>query len=48
MVQFVGDALKYFKMIKQSDVVRKKYIDDLSAEFAASTALPCHGGRGAE
>ena len=36
MVQFVGDALKYFKMIKQSDVVRKKYIDGLSAEFAAS------------
>ena len=36
MVQFVGDALKYFKMIKQSDVVRKRYIDGLSAEFAAS------------
>ena len=36
MVQFVGDALKYFKMIKQSDVIRKKYINGLSAEFAAS------------
>lgn len=36
MVQFVGDALKYFKMIKQADTVRRHYISGLSAEFTAS------------
>ena len=36
MVQFVGDALKYFKMIKQADTVRRNYINGLSTEFTAS------------
>jgi ubiquinone/menaquinone biosynthesis C-methylase UbiE len=36
MVQFVGDALKYFKMINQSDTLRQKYIAGLSAEFETS------------
>ena len=36
MVQFVGDALKYFKMLKQSDTIRGQYIDGIEAEFQAS------------
>jgi ubiquinone/menaquinone biosynthesis C-methylase UbiE len=36
MVQFVGDALKYFKILNQSDTVRSKYIDGLESEFRAS------------
>ena len=36
MVQFVGDALKYFKLLKQSDSVRRQYIDGLETEFQAS------------
>jgi ubiquinone/menaquinone biosynthesis C-methylase UbiE len=36
MVQFVGDALKYFKILKQSDDVRSDYLRGLESEFAAS------------
>ena len=36
MVQFVGDALKYFKMLNQSDTIRAQYIDGIEAEFQAS------------
>lgn len=36
MVQFVGDALKFFKLLKQSDSVRRQYIDGLETEFQAS------------
>lgn len=36
MVQFVGDALKYFKILKQSAQVRSDYLQGLESEFAAS------------
>ena len=36
MVQFAGDALKYFKILKQSDDVRSDYLRGLESEFAAS------------
>ena len=36
MVQFVGDALKYFKILKQSAQVRSDYLQCLESEFAAS------------
>ena len=36
MVQFVGDALKYFKILKQSAQVRSDYLHGLESEFAAS------------
>ena len=36
MVQFVGDSLKYFKILKQSQEVRADYLSGLEREFAAS------------
>ena len=36
MVQFVGDSLKYFKILKQSQDVRADYLSGLEREFAAS------------
>ena len=36
MVQFVGDALKYFKILRQSAQVRSDYLQGLESEFAAS------------
>jgi hypothetical protein len=36
MVQFVGDSLKYFKILKQSQEVRADYLSGLETEFAAS------------
>ena len=36
MVQFVGDSLKYFKILKQSQEVRADYLNGLQREFAAS------------
>ena len=36
MVQFVGDSLKYFKILKQPRDVRADYLSGLEREFAAS------------
>ena len=36
MVQFVGDSLKYFKIIKETEPVRRKYLEGLESEFTAS------------
>ena len=38
MVQFVGDSLKFFKILRHSEAVRRDYLDGLESEFDASRA----------
>ena len=36
MVQFVGDSLKFFKILRHSEAVRRDYLNGLKSEFDAS------------